>query len=493
MESLGASFSRRAQQVGEVEQGNKTIDTSTERESQDRTNARSYLDVSPVEGRISVGSEMAAQTILDGEVMAETDVHHSVAQFHPVPGHSTKKDLVSSGQKDIEETCYSPDMLDFFETQLLPSIAFGLDFTVPATSFTLFPYLPVELQRKIWFFALPPPEFVRAHFKIKKCDDGPRVEFSIACVKSPINNPASSSPFGLQSVCYMAREIFLEHYRRLKPIVDDDRKILDFSDWDYSFQEVTVTRGPGPWFDMAFDTLYLVHMYGLWHNLKKYKVALNFTTLRTLAVDEEDLKWIGEIEKKPGISFESMESLMPSLERLLIILNTNYFNGYQLHRAPGDAPADTQLRDYNQIFEELKHCQWMESCGNANRLSKWEDWYSSEVCEKFSQNAARNSDYWKRIDVKLVWIVYIVPYYIESYSGDHIMGPFMVVELPQFILHLRCDADGTLPDQYDGISELFDEGEQGIHKEEVLINMSNDQPESVSSGSGGVFYCGKEG
>lgn len=148
MESLGASFSRRAQQVGEVEQGNKTIDTSTERESQDRANARSYLDVSPVEGRISVGSEMAAQTILDGEVMAETDVHHSVAQckpilnyttgiithnvdpsvspqlltfsitevnqVHPVPGHSTKKDLVSSGQKDIEETCYSPGKLGAF-------------------------------------------------------------------------------------------------------------------------------------------------------------------------------------------------------------------------------------------------------------------------------------------------------------------------------------------------------------------------------------------
>ncbi|EDO05025.1 predicted protein [Sclerotinia sclerotiorum 1980 UF-70] len=347
----------------------KIMDTSTQRELRYQEDASGKNLVARAVGdRVSVGSGMDSPVALSEEIMKDNGLG-----AHPTTQIESERNLISdtewyqnserssennfdlSENEKIEEACYSLDMLDFFETQYYSSQKRrNLDPTVPATSFTLFPFLPVELQRKIWVCLLPPPSVIWAEFEVKDCYDKTKMEFRVRHARSAINFPASLQSFVLRSVNYISRQLFFEHYSYLKFIGDANKKARRFSDWDDSFRYVEVKRG-------------------------------NF-------------------------------------------------------------------------IDQLGYCQWIEPCKYYPNI-EWEINNSSRECSKILRRTGSNAGFWSSVVVKPVWMVHTVAYSVER-SRNVIPGPFLIVEISRYgDLHLRCNPDGTLPDQYDWISELFDDGD----------------------------------
>ncbi|KAF7852925.1 hypothetical protein EAF04_010864 [Stromatinia cepivora] len=474
------------------------MDTCTQRELQYQEDAStSYLVVRPVEDRVSIGLGMALPAILGGKIMKDNEAHPmttqiksegnfisslSVTQLNPDSGWSSENDSILSGNEKIEAACYSLDMLDFFETQCYSlQKRCNLDPTVPATSFTLFPFLPVELQRKIWFYLLPPPSVVWGSLEVKDCDDKTKVEFCIRHTHSPTNFSASLPSYVLRSVSYVARKLFLENYRYLKFIGDANKKIRRFSDWDDTFRYVVVKRGPRPLLDTSVDNLYITNLFGLAILSERYGTSIDLTVLRCLTVDIINVEWMNCMPgaRVPGAFLTELERLCPGLKRLFIVLNKAEGTRHpRTLRGSEDNLTNTQFLDFNQSFmEQLRYCQWIESCRYYTKI-KWEIWNSGKECATIRQKTGSNLGYWSRVDVKPVWMVHTVPYCVRR-SRNEIPGPFLAVEISHCRrLHLRCNADGTLPDQYDRIKELFDDGGGGdTHPsvdEEALIIIDND-------------------
>ncbi|KAJ8065049.1 hypothetical protein OCU04_005763 [Sclerotinia nivalis] len=184
------------------------------------------------------------------------------------------------------------------------------------------------------------------------------------------------------------------------------------------------------------------------------------------------------VARVPGAFLTEIQRLCPGLERHFIVLNkAGLTHDPRTLRGYEDSLTNTQFLDFNQSFIEQLRYQWVESCRYYDDM-KWEICDSSKECAKIRQKTGSNLGYWSRVDVKPVWMVHTVPYCVSG-SRNEIPGPFLALEVSQYRrLHLRCNADGTLPDQYDQIKELFDDGDGGDTQpsvdEKALIITDND-------------------
>ncbi|APA10105.1 hypothetical protein sscle_06g048750 [Sclerotinia sclerotiorum 1980 UF-70] len=455
----------------------KIMDTSTQRELRYQEDASGKNLVARAVGdRVSVGSGMDSPVALSEEIMKDNGLG-----AHPTTQIESERNLISdtewyqnserssennfdlSENEKIEEACYSLDMLDFFETQYYSSQKRrNLDPTVPATSFTLFPFLPVELQRKIWVCLLPPPSVIWAEFEVKDCYDKTKMEFRVRHARSAINFPASLQSFVLRSVNYISRQLFFEHYSYLKFIGDANKKARRFSDWDDSFRYVEVKRGVSPLLDNKVDNLYITNLFGLPILFHRYETSVDLTALRCLTVDIVNIQWMNFMPGAggPDTFLKEIERLCPNLKELFIVLNktASTRDPRQLHEYKY-RQTNTQFMDFNQNFiDQLGYCQWIEPCKYYPNI-EWEINNSSRECSKILRRTGSNAGFWSSVVVKPVWMVHTVAYSVER-SRNVIPGPFLIVEISRYgDLHLRCNPDGTLPDQYDWISELFDDGD----------------------------------
>ncbi|TGO45602.1 hypothetical protein BCON_0379g00050 [Botryotinia convoluta] len=464
--------------------------TSSQKKSQRQEIASpGYLMVSPVEDRGSIGCGMATAAILDHQVMTNNEVKPVATQnkfqinytsvtpvnlVNPDSGYNTDNDPTPSGKEEFEAAYYSPEMFNFFEIQLyrngLPST---IDATASADSFILFPLLPIELQRNIWFYALPPPDSnVWARILVKYCDNDTKAGICIDHDSWPISSTALSFPYALQSVCRTAREMFLKHYSQFK-FDGINKKIRDPEDEDDDdYREVTVIAKPGIWFDMEVDTLHLTNMYELPIYTEGYKVSLDLTGLRSLTIDMMNIQWMGDNERDMDIFWTGLESHCPVLERLTIVLNS-IREFPRVRRAFDGISSKHQLQDFDEAFiEQLRHCQWVQPRIHSDKL-EWNIQRSCELWETRSPKAMQaNKDYWKKIDLRPVWMVYITSFYVDHIRGEVFPGPFMAVQTNwSTTLFIRCNEDGSLLDEYDHIKELFDEDENIMEplEEERLI------------------------
>ncbi|KAF7948477.1 uncharacterized protein EAE97_003888 [Botrytis byssoidea] len=260
---------------------------------------------SPVEDRGSIestGCELPTTAILDHQVMANDEVKPVATQnkfqikftsINPVnlvgpdSGCNSNNDPTPSGKKELEAAYYSSKMFNFFETQLYRN---GLLSTIGATassdSFILFPLLPIELQRKIWFYALPPPDSnVWALFHVRYCQNNTKAAISIHCHSREISKPAFPFLYALQPVCRMAREMFLKHYSQFTFDGINNKNIRDPEDEDdNNYRLVTVIAKPGIW-NMATSRSFSKRKTRIsWkpsmRNLSRRNVSLLLTTTK---------------------------------------------------------------------------------------------------------------------------------------------------------------------------------------------------------------------
>ncbi|KAF7901738.1 uncharacterized protein EAF01_007037 [Botrytis porri] len=327
-----------------------------------------YLNVSQVEDRGSIRSGMATAAIKDDQVITNDEVKPVATQnmlqinyssVTPVSlvnqdsGHNTNNDSTPSGKEKFEAAYYSPEMFNFFEIQLHQNDLLSTTAaTASADSFVSFPLLPIELQRKIWFYALPPPDSnVWALAYVRFCDNYTKAAISIENVASSISRNALLFPYALQSVCRMAREIFLKHYSQFK-FDGINKKIRHPEDEDGDdYREVTVIAKSGIWFDTEVDTLHLTNMYLLPIYTYDYKVSLDLTGLRSLIVDFISMQWVCDTEQDMEIFWTGLEDHCPILERLIIVLNpVRKFPRVQ--RAFDGTSPEYRFQDFNEAFIE---------------------------------------------------------------------------------------------------------------------------------------------
>ncbi|KAB8295735.1 hypothetical protein EYC80_008560 [Monilinia laxa] len=209
---------------------------------------------------------------------------------------------------------------------------------------------------------------------------------------------------------------------------------------------------------MRSDDLYIVNLYSAISNLKKFEMSIDFTALRYLTVDKFNLDWVEDAHAMSNSFWMDAETFLPGLERLSIILNTSDARIYPIPAGYAGVAINTQLLDFSPtLIETLRHNQWMGRYVHASNFDL-DSWHSSEECRSIYLEVRKHWGYWKKIHLKPVWMVYIVPFYTKSKSKDRILGPFMAVTTRYSVpIHIRCNADGTLPDQYDRIKELFGE------------------------------------
>lgn len=285
------------------------------------------------------------------------------------------------------------------------------------------------------------------------------MKLSLDRFMSQFHEPVPSLSYQIQHPCYLSREVFLENYSRLNFIGENGgKKFREYSDWDDSFQEVKVVGRSGPLFNGRLDNLYIVNLWSAISNTKKFEMSIDFTALRFLTVDKFNLDWMEDVEAMSNAFWMDAETLFPCLERLSIILNTSDARIYPVPATYATFITDTQFLDFNPtLIETLRHNQWMGRYVHASNFDL-DSWHSSKACRSISLEVGKNWAYWKKIHIKPVWMVYIVPFYIKAKSKDRILGPFMVVKTRYSIpIHIRCNVDGTLPDRYDRIKELFEE------------------------------------
>ncbi|KAI9645736.1 hypothetical protein NHQ30_005168 [Ciborinia camelliae] len=462
---------RQAHQVGKFEQGNETMDTTTEKEIQGQEDALSYQNVNLVEGGVGDGSEMTSPAIFGGEVLTDNGSYHmgthseplmndaAANQVNPDSG-SNIEGVLTSSQQSAEEACCSSDIFDCFVTKLSRDIASALDPTPPATSFILFLCLPVELQRRIWFHALPSPDIFDVYFNQKRSNNDREIELSV--LGSSLSNQPEPS-YELRFVCHMAREVFLEHYSRLKfasgSVIQRIEMCYDHRRND--FRCLIVSAKPGSWFDMRFDVLYFVQsrFTQMEYHSKIFNTSFDFTLLRNLSLDSTYLEvMIFERDSSGVMKFwQDLESLFPRLEQLFFILNP-HIKGLDCM----NSPVNPKFRDFDTTFTNLlRYRQSLESNEDWNVFEKTSICRSFQKGNDIAQQFANHTNYHQKV-FRPVWLVYIIPprtSYMNMNTGEWIIGPCMVLKNWKIDIHLRCNADGTLPDQYEGIKDLFSEQE----------------------------------
>ncbi|TGO20891.1 hypothetical protein BPAE_0258g00120 [Botrytis paeoniae] len=471
--------------------------TSSQKKSQRQEIASpGYLMVRPVEDRESIGCGMATAAILDDQVMINNEVKPVATQnkfqinytsvtpvnlVNPDSGYNTDNDPTPSGKEKFEAAYYSPEMFNFFEIQLYRNgLLSTIDAPTSADSFILFPLLPLELQRKIWFYTLPPPDSnVWALFHVRYCDNDTKAAISIDSDARSTSSTAFSFPYALQSVCRTAREIFLKHYSQFTFDGINNEKIRDPEDEDEDdYRLVTVIAKPGIWFDMEMDTLHLTNMYLLPMYTDGYKVSLDLTGLRSLTIDLISMQWMSNTERDMDVFWTGLESHCPILKRLTIILNT-VSKFPRVRRAFDGVSPKHRLQDFNEAFiEQLRHGQWVPSCNNSDKL----EWVIQESCELWETHILKamqaKRDFWKKIDLRPVWVVYITSYYRGYGSEEDFLRSFMAIQTSWYpTLFIRCNEDGSLLDEYDHFKELFDEEDENImepFEDERLIVIGDD-------------------
>lgn len=383
------------------------------------------------------------------------------------------------------------EMFNFFETQLYRNgLLSTIDATASADLFILFPLLPIELQRKIWFHALPPPDSnVWAQFDIRYWDNYSKAGIAIGNDRGSIRPTALKFIYALQYACRTAREIFLKHYSHFKFNHGMNKKILVPEDEDdNNYREVTVMAKPGIWFDMEVDTLYLSNMSLLTrlHTGDKWDVFLDFTALRSLTIDMIDIidiHWLGRTEQDMHVFWTESESYCPALERLNIVLND--IRNFPRHHPGFDEPCPGyRFQDFDEAFiEQLRHGQWAQPRIYSDNIEE-DIQMSRELWEARTPKAEQaNMDYWKKIDLRPVWMVYITSSYTDHARREVIPGPLMALQTRRDLtLFIRCNEDGSLLDKYDHFKELFDEEDEDImepldeepFEEERLIVIGDD-------------------
>ncbi|PMD60849.1 uncharacterized protein K444DRAFT_381764 [Hyaloscypha bicolor E] len=143
------------------------------------------------------------------------------------------------GGRDLPEighNCTSSDSpKDKTETTMPPA-------NKALTEFTLFPKLPVELQIKIWKYAIPPPRLVRVNVRR-------RFPFSLGLVCFSTNTPVP----GLLGACKTSRETILKVYttciksRNRMIRMDGDKDVLVLFSSSDSFSREPFRFQPLPW------------------------------------------------------------------------------------------------------------------------------------------------------------------------------------------------------------------------------------------------------
>ncbi|TGO35559.1 hypothetical protein BHYA_0154g00210 [Botrytis hyacinthi] len=380
---------------------------------------------SPVEDRGSIestGCGMATAAILDHPVMTDDKVKPVATQnkfqinftsvtpvtpvnlVNPDSRCKTNNDPTPSGKEKFKAAYYSSEMFNFFETQLYRNgLLSTMDATASADSFILFPLLSIELQTKIWFYALPPPDSnFWAQFHVRYWDNYSKAAIFIG------NDPWSISPtaleflYALQYACRTAREIFLKHYSHFK-----------------------------------FDGINMI--------------------------DIIDMHWLGGIQRDMDIFWTELESYCPALERLNIVLN-NIYDFPRLQRAFDGTPPDHRFQDFNEAFiEQLRHGQWVQPRTHSDKI-EGDIQMSRELWETRIPKAEQaNMDYWRKIDLR---------------PEGSIPGSLMAVQTSgDPTLFIRCNEDGSLPDEYDHFKGLFDEEDENImepREEERLTVIGDD-------------------
>ncbi|KAF7949137.1 hypothetical protein EAE96_008306 [Botrytis aclada] len=435
---------------------------------------------------------MATAAILDHQIMATNEVKSEATQnkfqlnytsvtpinlVKPNSGSNTDNDPTPSGKEKFEEAYYNPEMFNFFEIQLYRNgLLSTIDATASADSFVLFPLLPLELQRKIWFHALPPPESkVWAPVHVRYGDNDTKAAISIDSDAVSTSSTALPFPYALQSVCRIAREISLKHYCQLT--FDEIRDPEDDDDDYDAYREVTVIAKPVIWFDKEVDTLNFTEMNRLSVYTDGYKVSLDLRGLRSLTIELLRIRWISNNQQDVDNFWIGLESHCPVLERLAILLNitSDLPRG---RRVFDKLNPEDRLQDFNETFiEQLRNCQWISAGDNSGELES----IIHESCEMWKTYTSKamqaKRGFWKEIDLRPVWAVYFTSLCRGYDSRVDFVGRFMGINTSRYPLFTRCNEDGSLLDQYDHFKELFDEEDENImepFEEERLIDVGDD-------------------
>ncbi|KAF7881071.1 uncharacterized protein EAF02_006962 [Botrytis sinoallii] len=500
------------------------MDTSSQNESQRQDIVSpGYLMASPVEDRGSIestGCGMATAAIPDHQVMTNDKVKPVSTQnkfqtnftsvipvnlVSPDSGCNTNNDTPFSGKEKFEAAYYSSEMFNFFEIKLYRNdLLSTIDAPASADSFVLFSLLPIESQRKIWFHVLPPPDSnVWALCQVRYWDNCSKAAVSIENDLSSISLTAFTFLYALQYVCRTAREIFLKHYSHFK-FDGINKKIRDPEDEDDdNYRKPTViAKSGGIWFDMEVDTLNLSNIYMLSKHTNVDGFSLILTALRSLTIDMIDIidmPWLSVAERHMDIFWTGLESQCPALERLNIVLNNIRRFPRLQHLTELPPNIDFRIltkciflgvaRPYHGLImnphniEQLRNGQWVNPRIHSDKI-EGDIQMSRELWETHSSKVEQaNMDYWKKIDLRPVWMVYITSFYADHVRRGVIPGPFMAVQTSgNPTLFVRCNEDGSLLGEYDYFKQLFDEEDENImepleeepFEEERLIVIGDD-------------------
>lgn len=319
-----------------------------------------------------------------------------------------------------------------------------LDMRAPAESFVLFPRLPQELQRKIWFHALPSHGVFEAFVESELRNHPLR---SIISLRTSELGRDRSRSFNIQLVCYKAREVFLEHYSQFKFKGRNSQVISRPNEWGEGVHDLKVLGKPRSWFDMSFDILHLERAVfrDLSICLDRYKMEIDFTPLKRLCLSTTQFEGLMLPHSEPTKFWKLFERFFPALEELRFLLNCDRDEGFC-------------LQNFNTHFADLVlERQWLESNDNLLEVAK-ELRASCGRADGFAQQISRHTSYPGSV-FRPVWLVSIVPHTYYNYRNTRrrIEGPFMLLEHDRFELSLRCDKDGKLSHKYDGIERIFTE------------------------------------
>ncbi|TEY61347.1 hypothetical protein BOTCAL_0170g00130 [Botryotinia calthae] len=225
------------------------------------------------------------------------------------------------------------------------------------------------------------------------------------------------------------------------------------------------------WLDREVDTLHLTNMFELPGCKGDHKVSSNLTGLRFLTTGVMNITWMGKIVRDSDIFWTGLEGFCPGLQRLTVVLN-DIRKFPRVQRAFDGISSEHLFQEFNEAFiDQLRHCQWIQPRTHRIRL-EFDIQRSRDLCEiKFPKAMQLNMDYWRKIDIRPVWIAYITPFYVDSLSGEVFPGPFMVVRTYEDLaVFIACNEDGSFLNEYDHIKQLFDEGDEG----ECFVVIDND-------------------
>ncbi|KAF7897171.1 hypothetical protein EAF00_005399 [Botryotinia globosa] len=346
-------------------------------------------------------------------------VNISINPVNPVgpdSGCNSNNDPTPSGKEEFEAAYYSSEMFNFFETQFYRN---GLRSTIDATA-SADSFIPTSAHRIT----------TKDLFDLRQWDNYSKAAISIGNDRWSIRPTTFQFIYALKYACRTVRDIFLKHYSHFT--FHHENRNPEGED-DDNYQEVTVMARPGIWFDMEVDTLYLANMSLLprLHTGDIYDVSFDFTALRSLTIDMIDvidIHWLGGTEQDMYIFWTELESYCPALERLNIGFN-NIYDFPRHHRGFDGTCPKHRFQYFNEAFvEQLRHGQWVQPRIYSDKI-EGDIQMSRELWETRTPKAEQaNMDYWKEIDLRPVWMVYITSFYADHARREVIPGPLMAVQ-----------------------------------------------------------------